>query len=41
MRLAKKAGFRQSKTAVGRELTVILHATWKNGAGFRWRAAKA
>lgn len=41
VRLAKRVGWKRASIAVARKLAVILHAIWRDGTEFDWRAAKA
>jgi transposase len=40
VRLAKRVGWKRASIAVARKLAVILHAIWRNGTEFDWKAAE-
>ena len=40
-RLAKRIGWKRASIAVARKLAVILHAIWRDGTEFEWKAAEA
>lgn len=40
-RLAKRIGWKRASIAVARKLAIILHAIWRDGTVFEWRAAEA
>jgi transposase len=40
-RLAKRVGWKRASIAVARKLAVILHAFWRDGTEFDWKAAEA
>lgn len=39
-RLAKRIGWKRASIAVARKLAVILHAIWRDGTEFEWKAAE-
>ena len=39
LRLAKRIGWKRASIAVARKLAVILHAIWRDGTEFEWKAA--
>ncbi len=40
-RLAKRIGWKRASIAVARKLAVILHAIWRDGTEFEWKAVEA
>lgn len=40
VRLAKRVGWKRASIAVARKLAVILHAIWRSGTEFNWKAAE-
>jgi transposase len=41
LKLAKKRGHKRACVAVARKLAVIMHAMWRDGSEFRFKAATA
>ena len=41
VRLAKRVGIKNAKTAVARKLAVVLHCIWVDGTEFQWGKEKA